>query len=113
MTELSLPDKVVALARELSDVPHAFGGALALAYYAEPRTTQDIDLNVFVPESQSADVLSVLAPLGVETDGAEQVARSDGQVRVHWGRTPVDLFFAYDRFHDAARSSARVMPFAE
>ncbi len=113
MTEPSLPDKVVALARALDDVPHAFGGALALAYFAEPRATQDIDLNVFVAESQATDVLSVLAPLGVEIEGAEQVARSDGQVRVHWGRTPIDLFFAYDRFHEAARSSARVLPFAD
>ena len=112
MTELSLPDKVVALAGALTVVPHAFGGALALAYYAEPRATQDIDLNVFVADSNAAEVLSLLAPLGVEVEGAERVARSDGQVRVHWGRTPVDLFFAYDRFHEAARRSARVVPFA-
>jgi hypothetical protein len=45
----SLPEKVVAIDRALDDVPHAFGGALALAYYAEPRATVDIDLNVFVP----------------------------------------------------------------
>jgi hypothetical protein len=30
-------------------VNHAFGGALALAYYAEPRGTVDIDVNVNVP----------------------------------------------------------------
>src|SRR5659263_502227 len=43
MTEPSLPDKVVALDRALDDasIDHAFGGALALAYYAEPRSTVD------------------------------------------------------------------------
>lgn len=112
MTEPSLPDKVVALGRALQGVPHAFGGALALAYYAEPRATQDIDLNVFVDGSRAAAVLDRLAPLGVVTADAATTASSDGQVRVHWGRTPVDLFFAYDRFHDAARRAARAVPFA-
>ncbi|HEY7952208.1 MAG TPA: hypothetical protein VID70_04420 [Solirubrobacteraceae bacterium] len=49
MSEPSLPDKVLAIHRALAQakVAHAFGGALALAYYAEPRGTIDIDLNVF------------------------------------------------------------------
>lgn len=28
-------------------IPHAFGGAQALAYYGSVRATHDIDLNVF------------------------------------------------------------------
>ena len=42
----TLPKKVVSLARALeeSELPYAFGGALALAYYAEPRATVDIDV---------------------------------------------------------------------
>jgi len=43
----SLPEKVVAIDSALTGLPHAFGGALALAYYAEPRATVDIDVNVF------------------------------------------------------------------
>lgn len=30
-----------------------------------------------------------------------------------WDETPVDLFFAYDRFHDAAAASRQVVPFAD
>jgi len=31
-------------------IPHAFGGAIALAYCTgEPRATIDLDINVFVP----------------------------------------------------------------
>ncbi len=46
---LTLAKRVLAIDHALSSIPHAFGGALALAYYAEPRATIDIDLNVFVP----------------------------------------------------------------
>jgi hypothetical protein len=30
-----------------------------------------------------------------------------------WERTPVDLFFAYDAFHDAAAAARRTVPFAD
>jgi hypothetical protein len=115
VTTLSLPQRIVAIDRVLVGVPHAFGGALALAYYAEPRATIDIDLNVFVHADHFADVAAPLLELGVATDdprAAAAVAR-DGQARVMWDRTPIDLFFAYDPFHDAAAASRRAVPFAE
>jgi hypothetical protein len=43
-------------------IHHAFGGAFALLWCTgEPRTTVDIDLNVFVPPTQTQRVLSALA----------------------------------------------------
>ena len=105
MTTTTLADKVVGLHRVLarSKVAHAFGGALALAYYAEPRATVDIDLNLFVGGERYAAVARPLGRLGAAmTDKAAQVAARDGQVRVFWERTPLDLFFAYDAFHAAA-----------
>lgn len=115
MAELSLAGKVVAVHRALDDagVPHAFGGALALAYYAEPRATVDIDVNVFVDPVRYPEVWSALGPLGVG-DAADpaQVVR-DGQVRLRWGRNPVDLFFAHDPVHDAMRQASRTVPFGD
>lgn len=109
----SLPNKVTAIHRALEDarIPHAIGGALALAYYAEPRATIDVDVNVFVPTERWPDVCDALAPLGidVEVDG-ESLVR-DGQVRIWWDRNPIDLFFSCDPFHDAMRRSARKVPF--
>ncbi len=101
---LSLPERIVAIEHALTNVPHAFGGAIALAYYAEPRATIDIDLNVFLPPDHFADVAAPLAHLGVAVDDPETAATvtRDGQVRVMWDRTPIDLFFAYDPFHTAA-----------
>lgn len=112
MTEPSLPEKILAVDDVLADVPHAFGGALALAYHAEPRATIDIDVNVFVPVEHADRVLAALAELGVDVAGASTVVAREGQVRVRWGRTPIDLFFSYDRFHAAADRGAVAVPFA-
>jgi hypothetical protein len=114
VSEPSLPDKVLAIHSRLSraKVAHAFGGALALAYYAEPRATIDIDLNVFVPPPAYATIGQALTPLGV-TAIDPTVAERDGQCRSWWGRTPIDLFFAYDEIHEAMRRSARMVPFGE
>lgn len=114
MTALTLAERIVAIDRALTAVRHAFGGALALAYYAEPRATVDIDVNVFVPVDRFEDVAAPLRDLGVTMDenAAALVAR-DGQARVWWDDTPVDLFFSYDAFHDAAARAHRRVPFAD
>jgi hypothetical protein len=111
--EPRLDEKVVAVDAALRShrIAHAFGGALALAYYAEPRATVDIDVNVFVPAERLARILDALEPLGVR-DSPEAVAvQRDGQCRLSWGRTPLDLFFAYHPMHDAMRRAARRVPF--
>lgn len=112
---ISLPGKVVAIheALDAAAVPHAIGGALALAYYAEPRTTVDVDINVFIPPERWPTVRDALAPLGVEVETDVAALERDGQVRLWWERNPVDLFFSYDRFHEEMRRRARRVPFAE
>jgi hypothetical protein len=113
VSRIGLPEKVHRIHEALVDIPHAFGGALALAYWAEPRGTIDIDVNVFVPTEQVDDVLEPLAAVGIETSGGAEAIRRDGQGRVWWGETPIDLFFAYDAFHSAADQSAVEVPFAD
>lgn len=115
MSEPSLPEKIVAIDRRLQSakIPHAFGGALALAYYAEPRATDDVDINVFLAPAAFADVAEALGELGVATDVQPSDVERDGQCRVAWGRTPLDLFFAYDELHEAMRRGARLVPFGE
>jgi hypothetical protein len=109
-----LDEKVIILARTLDAeaVPHAFGGALALAYYATPRGTVDIDVNVFVPGDEAERVLEALARVGVRRapDDVRRIRR-DGQVRVRWGHTPIDLFFSYDPLHERCLARRRSVPF--
>ncbi len=115
MSEPSLPEKIVAIHARLEQagIAHAFGGALALAYYAVPRATDDIDLNVFVEPASAAGVLDALTPLGVEDDLDQSIVERDGRCRLWWGRTPLDLFFAYDDIHRAMRRDAHVVPFGQ
>ena len=93
-------------------MPHAFGGAIALAYLTrDPRGTNDIDLNIFVPATDAARALAAL-PAGVEQapDAADLIAR-DGQIRLWWEGTPIDLFFDYAPVHAEAARHRRTVPF--
>lgn len=108
--------KVVALESCLSraGIPHAFGGALALAYCtATPRGTADIDLNVFVHPDAVDSVLEAL-PGGIrfDDDDRTRIAR-DGQVRLWWDATPVDLFFACHEFHWEVATRIQSVPFED
>jgi len=111
--EPSLSEKVEAIHRLLDagEVPHAFGGALALAYYAEPRATVDIDLNIFMPPSSYPELVTALETLGVDRFPTSKQIDRDGQGRMWWGRNPLDVFFAYHPFHTAMRERARRVPF--
>ena len=111
----SLPEKILAIHEALTDarIPHAFGGALALAYYAEPRATVDVDVNVFVEPSEAARVETALRPLGVEPAADRAALERDGQTRWRWGVTPVDLFFKNHPIHDAMQEGVRRVPFGE
>jgi hypothetical protein len=114
--EPPLPEKVIVIheALQAAKIPHAIGGALALAYYAEPRATIDIDINVFVSTEKSSDVIDAIASLGVDASRIDSTAlERDGQCRLWWGNNAVDLFFAYDPIHEAMRKQARQVPFAE
>ncbi len=115
--EPALDEKIVLIARALltADIPHAFGGALALAYYAEPRSTIDVDVNVFAAPDLAESTFAVLEALGADVDPDVHLpaVTRHGQVRVGWGRTPIDLFFAYDPFHEACRDAVRRVPFGD
>ncbi len=111
----SLADKMVEIHRGLDDVdvPHAFGGALALAWCTErARGTIDIDVNVFVDASRASEVLAAL-PTGIawSTDDLALVER-DGQTRLWWGPTPVDLFVNTTEFHEQVARRCRQELFA-
>jgi len=110
-----LDEKLVAIERafEEAEIAHAFGGANALAYYATPRATVDIDLNVFADATRAPEVLALLGRLGAAVDAPELAERieRDGQARVFWDGTPIDLFFAYDPLHESSMRRRRRVDF--
>lgn len=115
MSEPTLPGKVIGLAHSLEQgkIPYAFGGAIALAYYATPRATIDIDLNVFLPAAEFDRVAAAIEFLGVDVSTNREALDRDGQCRVSWGRTPVDLFMANVEFHEEMAQQTRKQPFAD
>lgn len=111
----SLVDKLLAVHHglETADLPHAFGGAIALAYYTEdPRGTRDIDVNVFTPARHPTAALRALPSGIVVPRVAAATLRAEGQIRLWWDDTPVDLFLDYAPLHDQARAALRSVPFA-
>jgi hypothetical protein len=91
---------------EAAEVPHAIGGALALAYHVgEARATRDIDLNV-AADPQHPEVLFALLPEDVPWTGVDvRTVQTTGQVRLWWphpdGQPPIplDLFFPQSPLH--------------
>jgi hypothetical protein len=109
-----LDGKVVGIAQALEHarIPYAFGGAIALAYYAAPRGTEDIDVNVFLTAEEAGICLEQLERLGIESPAANH-EMYDHSVVLSWEQTPIHLFFSYDPFHESCRVRARQVPFAD
>lgn len=98
-----LVEKLFAIheALDKESLPHAFGGALALAYCVEePRGTRDLDVNIFCEAHRAKEVLAAM-PDGVERS-AEQIAavERDGQARLFWDGVPVDVFLNNIPIHE-------------
>jgi hypothetical protein len=110
----SLVPKIVSLHEMLDSagVPHQFGGAIALAWYRNPRATTDIDINLTLPPEAAEPVLLMLARLGV-TIAAEDRAliAVDGQARLEWDRSYLDVFFATMDLHFEMAEHARRVRF--
>ena len=109
-----LTPRIISLHEMLDSarIPHQFGGAIALAWYRNPRATTDIDINVTLPPAEAGPVLGLLRHLGVTvtTEDQEVIAR-DGQARLNWGGSYLDVFFATLDFHLEMAEHARVVRF--
>ncbi len=107
--------KILQLHEQLArqDIPHAFGGALALAWCTErARGTIDIDVNLLIPAADWHDALAAL-PAGVKvTQKDRDLLKRDGQVRVWWDKTPLDLFLNSTDFHEGIATRVRWETFA-
>lgn len=103
-----LVDKLHAIHDALTEagLSHAFGGAVALAYCVEePRGTRDLDVNIFVDASRAKSVLASLpSEVRVRKRDIAAVER-DGQARLDWDGTPIDVFLNNLPLHEAVASA--------
>jgi hypothetical protein len=110
-----LADRLLAVDDALAKagLAHAFGGAIALGYCTlEPRGTRDLDLNVFVAPDRVREVFAAL-PDGVTVTALNvEQAERDGQVRIWWEDTPIDVFLDVLPLHGEVAREIRRVPFA-
>ena len=108
-----LVDRLFAIhdALTAASLPHAFGGAIALAYCVEePRGTRDLDVNIFIDASKAESTLGSLPrDVRVRKKDIARVKR-DGQARLWWDDTPIDVFLNNVPLHDAVASSVVWVP---
>ncbi len=110
----ALAERLLAIHSSLdrAGIPHAFGGAIALAYCTrDPRGTHDIDVNVFVGVDRIKEVFDAMPEAVVVGSRDVAAARKDGQVRLWWDDTPVDVFFDTDQFHREVEQGVVEVPF--
>jgi hypothetical protein len=91
-------DAALAVAEvfEARGISYAVGGALAFGLWGVPRSTVDVDFNVFVRPDDLGGVIAALESLGIVVDGdaARRASEVDGMFSVRMGRFRVDLFSA-------------------
>lgn len=110
-----LPYKMVAIHKSLAaaGVAHAFGGALALAWCTkQARGTIDLDLNVFVGPEHTPRAVASLPPEVVATAADRALLGRDGQARLWWENTPIDVFLSTTEFHEQVATRVHPEPFA-
>jgi hypothetical protein len=96
---------------KVRSLPHAFGGAIALAYCVEePRGTRDLDVNIFCDAAEAAEVLEALPDgVGVSAEDIERVER-DGQARLFWDGVPIDVFLNNLPLHEGVSRAVVWVP---
>jgi len=110
---LSTSDVAAALGPLLESrrLDYAFGGALALGYWAEPRGTMDVDVTLFLPTDLPDACMQTLQELGCEVpEGTAKLLHEHGFCRVTWSGIRLDVFLPTIPFYEQARHRRRRVP---
>jgi hypothetical protein len=105
-----LSERLIAVHDALDDagLPHAVGGAIALAFCtSEPRGTRDLDINVFVTRDRVGEVFAAMPGAVRITEANVQEVERDGQTRLWWEETPIDVFLNVLPLHDEVATRVR------
>jgi hypothetical protein len=111
----SLVEKLFTVHDALTEVgqAHAFGGAIALAYCTEePRGTRDLDVNIFTDQKNAGKALAALPAEVVVGPADIEAAEREGQRRLWWGETPIDVFLNTHEIHDLMAERVIRVPLA-
>lgn len=94
-------------------IRHAIGGAIAMAYHGRPRSTMDVDINVFTPFATAPEVVSLFSSIGFRSerplDGLLPIAGVP--LIQEEGAATIDLFFALDATYEGFVDRSVTVPF--
>ena len=112
---MSVVDVAVATHRLLTEqeLTHGFGGALALNFYADPRSTADVDVNVFVPWAEGLPLIGLFESIGYlpVKPPAEALPVSGIRLAREGTRIVLDVFFSLDAVYDEVAERLQWFPF--
>ncbi len=102
---LEVADKLASRLESLGS-DYAFGGAIALAFWINPRATVDVDVTLFLDPTKPTAVLQCLGQLGCDFDLEKSVSllREHGFCHAKLDGRQVDVFLPNTPFYEAARS---------
>lgn len=108
-TELA---RKLADALELAGIPYAVGGALAYGYWAPPRATNDVDLDIFLDENEIDRAFEALESTGATLDrsAARQMITTRCDFRAELEGMRIDVFVAFARMHEGVRERRQRVP---
>lgn len=109
--ELRAPKAAAAICKVLNEknVDYAIGGALALAYWCEPRATIDVDITVYLPVDQPSQTVELLVELGCDFSHLKvtEQLREHGYCRATFRNTVVDFFLPTLSLYELAKDRRR------
>lgn len=93
-------------ALEESSVVYAFGGAIALAAWSEPRATAYVDVILWIEPDEIDSAIALLRRAGVDVDAtaARAGAQHRGMFAGRAGATRVDVFVPSIPFYEVAKA---------
>jgi len=111
MAEVNPPRDAMVVAERLAEAlddrgqEYALGGAIALAYWAQPRGTLDVDVTLFLPKDKPSEVVWLLQDIGCEISASAAVSslREHSFCRAELDGYRVDVFVPMTPFYEQAR----------
>jgi hypothetical protein len=108
MTEPTVSSVVASLIDVLAPcgIPYAFGGAIALAAWSEPRATADVDVVLFLDPTRIDEAITLVRAAGVTLtdEGARAQASTRGMFVGMAGNVRVDVFVPSIPFYEIAEA---------
>lgn len=103
----------LAAAFDAAKCEYAIGGAIALGFWARPRSTMDVDVTLFLPANEVSGCVHLLESIGcqLQTEAAKRSLTEHGYCQVEFGGGRIDVFLPLIPFYAEARTRRRAAEF--